>query len=303
MNTKTITLTQEEINQLEKRLAHGEIKKTPNYAKFQIKVENCTITAYNSGKVVFQGEDASNIAKLVAPCQKDTASVKIKSSSSSSSSCALAYGYPQCGSDEVGTGDYFGPVTVCAACVKESDIAFLNDLAIQDSKALQDDYIRKIAPQLIKRLTHSLLILDNRKYNAIHDQYNMVAIKTRLHNQAYVHLLKKLDEPPKICIIDQFVQKTSYYRYLNGVNEVVRNIHFETKAENKYLSVAAASIIARYAFLECMDKMSEHYQFDFLKGAGSKVDQNIRDFVDHYSQEELQNVAKLHFANTKKAFA
>lgn len=76
----------------------------------------------------------------------------------------------------------------------------------------------------------------------------MVAIKSRLHNQAYVHLRRKLGSLPSLCIIDQFVQAKSYYRYLHDVEEVVHTIHFETKAENKYLSVAAGSIIARYAF-------------------------------------------------------
>lgn len=82
----------------------------------------------------------------------------------------------------------------------------------------------------------------------------------------------------------------------------MHTIHFETKAENKYLSVAAGSIIARYAFLQAFDAMCQHYEFPFVKGAGSKVDQAIRAFVKQYGKAELANVGKLHFANTKKAF-
>ena len=148
---------------------------------------------------------------------------------------------------------------------------------------------------------HSLLILDNETYNRIHPDHNMVAIKCKLHNQAFVHLRHKLKALPKHIIIDQFVKKESYYRYLKQEAEVIEGIHFETKAENKYMAVAAASVIARYAFLMRFEAMCQAYNFPFLKGASAKVDQNIVDFVQRYGQASLTKVAKLHFANTKKA--
>ncbi len=289
MSTKTVTLTSEQIEDLHDRLKDAIQCKTPPYAHYQIKLSDCTITAYTSGKVVFQGEQADFYVENLC-----LGSIEKKQTTPSNQ-------YPQCGSDEVGTGDYFGPITVCATYVTSKDVPFLKSLNIQDSKAINDDQIRKIAPLLCERLTYSLLILDNAKYNSIHPRFNMVAIKSRLHNQAFVHLKHKLQSLPNLCIIDQFVQGKSYYRYLQGVNEVVDTIHFETKAENKYLSVAAGSIIARYAFLQSFDNLCQHYQFAFLKGAGSKVDQNIKEFVEQHGEEELYKVAKVHFINTKKA--
>ena len=295
MSTKTIILNTEEQQQLKNSLQHATECKTPPYANYQIKVEGCTITAYQSGKVVFQGQDADYYAQGYQVQEP-----KKKQASKQPSSTNLER-YPQCGSDEVGTGDYFGPVTVCATCVTKEDVAFLRELQIQDSKAVTDERIRELGPLLCERLTYSLLVLDNKKYNDIHPHFNMVAIKSRLHNQAFVHLKHKMNGLPSFCIIDQFVQGKSYYRYLQNVKEIVPDIHFETKAENKYLSVAAGSIIARYAFLQAFDRMCEQYDFTFLKGAGAKVDANIVDFVRRYGEEELRNVAKLHFANTKKA--
>lgn len=293
MSTRTITMSDAQIKALAKQLEKGEKRKTPPYAQSQIKTNDCIITAYTSGKVVFQGEGADFYADAYD---------KKSSQPSDQPQNHYTEWYPQCGSDEVGTGDYFGPITVCATYVKKEDVPFLRELGIQDSKAVTDERIRELGPILCERLTYSLLVLDNAKYNAIHPQYNMVAIKSRLHNQAYVHLRRKLGSLPSLCIIDQFVQAKSYYRYLHDVEEVVHTIHFETKAENKYLSVAAGSIIARYAFLQAFDAMCQHYEFPFVKGAGSKVDQAIRAFVKQYGKAELANVGKLHFANTKKAF-
>ncbi len=297
MGTCTIQASTAKMMELKQRLKDAEIRKTPPYALYQIKTSDCVITAYESGKVVFQGNGAEECAALLSPSAKP----QEKKTAGRSRPAYSKEIYPQAGSDEVGTGDYFGPVTVCATYVTAQDVEFLREQGIQDSKAIDDTAIRRMAPKLIERLPHSLLILDNATYNRIHGENNMVAIKSRMHNQAYVHLRKKLGALPEFCIIDQFVQKSSYYRYLQKERDVVYDIHFETKAENKYLSVAAGSIIARYAFLKSFDAMCERYDFTFLKGAGSKVDANIRDFVAIHGKEALFQVAKLHFANTKKA--
>lgn len=81
---------------------------------------------------------------------------------------------------------------------------------------------------------------------------------------------------------------------------MIGQIRFETKAENKYLSVAASSMIARYAFLKSMEAMEQEYGMEFVKGASSAVDQCARTFVKRYGMEKLGDVAKLHFKNTEK---
>ena len=56
----------------------------------------------------------------------------------------------------------------------------------------------------------------------MHDTCNLVDMKCRLHNQAYVNLVHKGYTLPKQIVIDQFVQEKSYYRYLQGFPEVIR---------------------------------------------------------------------------------
>ena len=289
MSTYTKTMNPAQIEELEHRLKDCTKRKTPPYALYQYKTSDCVITAYASGKVVFQGEGADFYIDSLPSEKKSTPAASIKEQ------------FPQCGSDEVGTGDYFGPVVVCAAYVKQEQVSWLKSLGIQDSKAMDDAYIRKIGNQVMSEIPHSLLILNNAKYNQIHSSHNMVAIKSKLHNQAYVHLQKKIGMLPSLCVVDQFVAENSYYRYLKNEKEVIKNLLFETKAENKYLSVACASLIARYAFLLSFDAMQQRYNFSFPKGAGKNVDISIQNFVEKYGKEELYNIAKLHFANTNKA--
>lgn len=260
--------------------------KTPPYAKWQLKCENCVITCYESGKTVFQGNDALTYASAfmnVEEVKKNTNKNQL----------------PQAGSDEVGTGDYFGPVVVCASIVDDTSYVRLKELGVKDSKQLTDQDILKIAPEIIQRIPHSLLIVDNEKYNVVHQTNNLNAIKAKLHNQAYVNLSKKYGLP-EFKIIDQFCVESSYYKYIQKEPVVIRGIHFETKAENKYISVGTSSIIARYAFLKKMEEMDQKWDMHFCLGAGSNADQCAKEFVKRYGFDALDKVAKTHFKNTEK---
>lgn len=280
--TITIKMNQSDIMNLKNCYNAYLSDKTPPYSYYQIKLSDCVITAYESGKVVFQGEGSAFYADNLQSTSLETNVI-----------------FPHIGSDEVGTGDVFGPICVCAAFVQQENISFLKQFMVQDSKGLKDDQIRVIAPKLIERLPHSLLILDNAKYNQIHQKYNLNAIKAKLHNQCYLHLQKKIGTLPTIYL-DQFTPPTSYFRYLKDETNIIKEIHFETKAENKYLGVACGSIIARYAFLKAMDALERQYDFHFPKGAGKSVDKAIIEFIKVHGTESLWNVSKVHFSNIQK---
>ena len=284
----TITLKLKSIQEEQLFKTFSEFQTTPpQYAKWQLKPENCVITCYTSGKTVFQGKDANVYAAAFMEVQDEIPNT------------ATTNQYPQAGSDEVGTGDYFGPVCVCASYVTKDDVDFLVKLGVRDSKQMSDADMLKIGPLLMERIPHSLLIVPPQKYNRVHESNNLNAIKAKLHNQAYINLAKKI-ELPSFKIIDQFTPETSYYRYLKNEPQIIRGIHFETKAEDKYLSVAVGSIISRYGFLKTWEEMEQKYNMTLPKGSGDKVDVGAQEFVERYGFDRLGEVAKLHFQNTEK---
>lgn len=258
----------------------AKVCKTPPYALYQIKTTDLTITAYESGKVVIQGAGIEDKPLVAKPKVKQV--------------------YPQAGSDEVGTGDFFGPVVVCATCISSTHLDLMKALKIQDSKQLNDSQITQIAQTLIKEIPYVLLILDNQKYNEVHPTNNMNAIKAKLHNSALRQLLVKLPFKPEQIIIDQFTPEKTYYRYLSEEENVIKGITFQTKAENAYYAVACASIIARYAFVESMNRLSKAYKCEFPKGAGVNVDTFGKNFIARYGVETLNQVSKTHFSNYQR---
>lgn len=265
-------------------------KKIP-YAIFQAQEEDTVITLYESGKAMFQGISADVDASMWAMLQDKKEETNNEED---------LYHITSIGSDEVGTGDYFGPVVVCAAYVNIEDIKFLEELKVKDSKEITDDYIRKIAPTIAKKIDYELLVLSNKEYNEKYKTIkNINKIKAIMHNKVLYTLHQRHSDCNKI-IIDEFAKENSYFNYLKEVTNVERNLIFTPKAENKNMAVGAAAILARFTFLEIMDKLSDKYHEPLLKGASSEVDKQAERLIEKYGKEVLEDIAKLHFINTER---
>lgn len=269
---------------------------------FAAKLSDTAITAYKSGKVMFQGAGAEREAGRWGSNEQKTP-VKVSNTKGDTLPTQFAT-LSVIGSDETGTGDYFGPVTVAAVYVPADKIALVQELGVKDSKQLTDDYMRKIAPDLMKVCTHSILTLRNEKYNAIQAKGNSQGkIKALLHNQALKHVLAKIaPEKPEYILIDQFAERGIYYNHIKNEKEIVReNVLFSTKAENLHVAVATASILARYAFLKEMDRLAEITGYPLQKGAGGRVDEMAAKIWMKHGEDVLRSMTKWHFANTEKA--
>ena len=279
--------------------------KKPPYSVFQAEEGGTIITLYESGKVMFQGISADIDANMWKDLESHYNNRDIDSElkkKEEKEDDKTYYYYDAIGSDEVGTGDYFGPIIVTATLVDKSTRKLLEDLKIMDSKKMTDDKIRRCAPILMNKLPYVTFTLSNTKYNEMSSKgFNMNKIKAILHNRVLFELSNKGIPYHKI-IVDQFTTPRSYFSYLKqeNIEDKVTKITFLTKGESKHLSVAAASVISRYRFLQEMDKLSEKYKVDIPKGASPKVDSVAKKILDFYGKNELSKIVKLNFKNTEK---
>lgn len=299
-------------NVKEKMIKYYEDKqreKKPPYSVFQAQESDTIITLYESGKVMFQGISADIDANIWAELEKhfnnidvDTSDHSKKKDSTKEKKDYTHFYINAIGSDEVGTGDYLLPIVVTATYVKKSDIDFLKELGVTDSKKLTDEKIIKIAPTLIKNIPYESLIITNKDYNKYTNLgYNINKIKAILHNKVLYKMSKKGFAYNEI-IVDQFCYPKNYFDYIKETNEKVTNITFLTKAEDKNLSVAAASIISRYIFLRENEKMNKEYGMIIPKGAGANVDEVVKKLIEKHGKDILKNISKYNFKNTEKAF-
>ena len=306
----TITLKVSE-NTKQKMIEYFEDKKrpkTPDYAIFQADEADTVVTLYNSGKAVFQGVSADIDANMWKEMERHLNPNKVVEMSNSNDKKKKEkivekinpkiYYASTIGSDEVGTGDYFGPIVVTATYVEKENIPFLEELGVKDSKKLTDEKILEIVPQIIKKIPYECIILSNKEYNENYtSDMNMNKVKAILHNKVLKKLLDKYQT--EYVVVDQFAQPYVYYNYLKDSN-YVKNITFMTKAEDKCLSVACASLISRYVLLKQVDKLGESIDTFLIKGASDKVDELGLKIVQKYGFDKLKEIAKLNFKNTEK---
>lgn len=284
--------------------------KFPPYSIFQAQSADVIITLYESGKVMFQGVSADIEANIWKDQErhlnnrdidKEIKKIEDKKEEKKKENNLNFYNMSTIGSDEVGTGDYFGPIVVTATYVNKKDEIFLRDLGVKDSKALTDEKIIEIAKELIKKVNYKTFILTNKDFNDYTKKgYNMNKIKAILHNKVLYSIKENHMSDYDKIVVDQFVYPKKYFEHINESTNKVTDISFTPRAESKCLSVACSSIISRYIFLHEMDKLSKELNITLPKGANDIVDDIGFEIVKKYGFNKLYEVAKINFKNTEK---
>ncbi len=279
-------------------------EKTPPYAIFQADTGDTIVTLYESGKAMFQGVSADIEAGMWTSINKDKKDIDYfidtdNKKKEKKEEINIPIDISSVGSDEVGTGDYYGPIVVTASFVSKENIPFLTDLGVKDSKKLSDEQILKIVPKIIKQIPYKTIILTNREYNERYGKdMNMNKIKAILHNKVLTEMVK--DNNYDYIVVDQFESEKSYYNHLAEVPNPLKGITFITKAEDKCLSVAVSSLISRYIFIKEIDKLGNKYGIFLPKGANYYVEDVGIKIVNKYGINVLKDIAKLNFSNTDR---
>ncbi len=264
-----------------------------------------TVTVYKSLKVMIQGPEARDEYLMWADLlefepQEEAPASLAATPEKIAEVRSVYYLSSSIGSDEVGTGDFFGPVVVCAAFVAKSMIARLEGLKVRDSKKMTDEAILAVAPSLISLLPHAVLVVDDPKYNDLVKQgYNLNKMKAYLHNHAIRKCLQKTPSAPDYVIVDEFCPKDQYYDYLKDV-EAYRKVTFLQKGESAHLAVAAASVIARYTFLQEMEKLNQKIGLLLPLGASPIVDLVGKRIALEKGFDLFPEIAKVNFKNMEK---
>lgn len=289
-NTVSIQLTANDIKDIKSILLANEWKEefiNNEYVALRMKNQQGSVcTVYTSKKAVFQGnEDFSNIISA------------IRNGDDSNKSLASHIGV-----DEVGKGDYFGPLVVVACFVDEKIKDKLQSLGVGDSKKISDQRILKMYGSLRNYDFYYKSIVFPKEYNRLYKEYRNVAVLlAKQHSKVIEMGLKDLKEKNIECdyvVIDQFSSLKS--RVVNELGTLGKEVDFRQfhKGESD-IAVATASVIARGIFLEEMEDMGKEYYFNFPKGA-SHVIESAREFVKKNGSEKLADVAKVEFKTTAK---
>lgn len=125
-------ISEEKINEIFLKLEKFKIKNKNNHMLYFFNYKNTYITIYKKKTILIQG---SNVQIVL----KDLGLIINKKYEFDTN-----FDY-EIGSDETGTGDFYGGITVCAVRINKEKFEYLkNKYNINDSKKLTDEYIKSI---------------------------------------------------------------------------------------------------------------------------------------------------------------
>lgn len=203
---------------------------------------------------------------------------------------------PHIGVDESGKGDFFGPLVIAGVYVDGDAVRRLRDLGAVDSKRIgSDERIAKLAAEIrqVRGVVWEVIAIHPERYNQLYDKFgNLNRLLAWGHARVIENLLERVPDCPR-AISDQFANPAVLQRALQERGRGIELVQ-RTKAESDP-AVAAASILAREAFVGWLKAQRVRYGVECPKGVSESVKQSARKLVEDYGVEILQVLCKTHF--------
>ncbi len=205
------------------------------------------------------------------------------------------------GTDESGKGDYFGPLVVAAVYVDEISSLKLKELGVKDSKLLSDNLIKELEKKVQAAVNYNfdIIIINPEKYNKLYESFGNL---NKLLGWAHAKAIENL--APKINCTNVISDKFGDEHIIK--NELIKkklelNLYQTPKAE-RYIGVAAASILARAKVIHWFEFNSREQGHKIIKGASSDVNKIAKLIYSKKGEENLRKLIKFHFKNSKEIF-
>jgi ribonuclease HIII len=203
---------------------------------------------------------------------------------------------PHFGVDESGKGDFFGPLVISGVYVDAGIARKFLDAAVQDSKRIGSDArIRALAESIRKDslgLVDTVLIGPER-YNDLYEKFgNLNKLLGWGHARVIENLLERKPDCPR-SLSDQFADARVIQQSLLQHGRKIK-IEQRTKAESD-VAVAAASILAREAFINWLERRGKTLGMKLGRGVSTDVKEVAAKLVETKGPGILREIAKVHF--------
>jgi ribonuclease HIII len=208
---------------------------------------------------------------------------------------------PHIGVDESGKGDFFGPLVIAGVYVDGDAAHRLRDIGAVDSKRITSDArIFKIASDIrtIPGLAWEVISIRPERYNELYAKFGNL---NRLLAWGHARVIESLLERVPGCqraISDQFANPAVLQRAMQTRGKEIELVQ-RTKAESDP-AVAAASILAREAFVGWLKAQGQPFGLELPKGVSSAVKQIASDLVKQHGSDILSRLCKMHFRTSSE---
>ncbi|MDR2462781.1 MAG: ribonuclease HIII [Verrucomicrobiales bacterium] len=261
------------------------------YGHFRATKGKCGAHYYKSGKLVINGKGAREFVEFVfEPLVLGEARLGYEEELNPELFA------PHFGVDEAGKGDFFGPLVIAGAYTDKALAKALAAAGVRDSKRVGSDRRMLEMEREVRNILGSkvdVVAIFPRKYNELYGRFrNLNEMLAWGHSKVIENLALKVPSCPR-ALSDQFANPRVLERQLAKKNVRIR-LEQRTKAEAD-IAVAAASILARAAFLRGLETLGEGLARPLGKGAGAQVKEQARELFNASGADYLRTLVKAHF--------
>jgi ribonuclease HIII len=280
------------------------------YEAWRTRWREATAILYESGKLVISGpppafEDLRSMVESV-PGVAVRAKSPAKPDTGASADPRVSEHEPHIGTDEAGKGDFFGPLCTAGVYVDARTAEILRTLGVRDSKTIQDRALRALADQIrqVSAATAAITVVAPKRYNELYTQMrsegkNLNTLLAWTHTRVIEDLIKA-GVRPKFILSDQFGDKRYIEQRLLVETRQSGIPLIQMPRAEADVAVAAASILARDAFLGWLERASKALGVALPKGASPQVIETAKLLVQRSGREILNEYAKVSFKTMAK---
>ena len=293
MNSYTHALTQEQAIKLRALLEELGFKFAPKeWTIFFGQKNKLSVAAYEKGpKVLVQGKGVEEFVQFELE-PKILGEAKLGYEEVHSPEMFQ----PHFGVDESGKGDFFGPLVIAGAYVDQGIARKLLDAGVVDSKRISSDARIRAWADTIRKSSLGLVetvLIGPTKYNELYEKFgNLNKLLGWGHARVIENLLAKKPDCPR-ALSDQFADARVVEQSLLLHGRKI-NIEQRPKAESD-IAVAAASILAREAFINWLERKGKEIGLKLDRGVSAGVKESAKKLVEMNGPGALRAVAKVHF--------
>jgi ribonuclease HIII len=275
----SLALSEEELDKLKQRLLQSDLERVQpksQYEALRISDGDIQLVVYKSGKVVHNNSNESR--KLL----NEVLSVE------------ASYDY-LIGTDEVGKGEWYGPLVVACIALTPKQSTHMRELGVRDSKEIGRSRLMKLAQEITREsFTKDVLTLMPEKYNQLYKEFRAEGktlndLLAWAHASAIRRVLAELGKRRIKILIDKFDVEKTELRLLTTAHVSGKTSNLEiiqTASGDTEIPISVASILAKEEFENRVGDLERKYGIQ-LRGAKPET----------VSKEILANVAKTHFKN------
>jgi ribonuclease HIII len=293
LNSYTHPLTQEQTNKLRTLLEERGFTFSPKpYTIFFAQKEKLSVAVYEKGpKVLLQGRGIEDFVKFtLEPEIFGEARLGYEEVHSPEMF------QPHFGVDESGKGDFFGPLVIAGVFADRQSARQFLDLGVQDSKRIGSDARIYAFAKEIRRIARDetdVVAIGPARYNELYKKFgNLNSLLGWGHARVIENLLARRPDCPR-SLSDQFADARVIENALLRHGQKIR-IEQRPRAESD-IAVAAASILAREAFIDWLERKGKELGVKLGRGVSGEIKTTAAGIVEKHGPQMLLQIAKVHF--------